>query len=46
MRDEDISWDIISGRVNAIVQMLKDHYDSPTHEQAAKCQIQEVLNAL
>jgi integrase len=46
MRDEGISWDTISGRVNATVQMLKDHYDSPTYEQAAERRKKEVLNAL
>lgn len=28
-RDKGMSWDVISGRVNAKVQMLKQHYDSP-----------------
>jgi|GEM_PF-2407517 len=46
MRDEGVSWDTISGRVNATVQMLKDHYDSPTHAQAADRRREEVLNAL
>lgn len=46
MRDEGVSWDAISGRVNATVQVLKDHYDSPTYEQAAERRKQEVLNAL
>ncbi|WP_336325990.1 tyrosine-type recombinase/integrase [Halovenus sp. HT40] len=46
MRDEGISWDTISGRVNATVQMLKQHYDSPTYEGAAERRKQEVLNAL
>jgi integrase len=46
MRDKGVSWDTISGRVNATVQMLKDHYDSPTYEQAAERRKQEVLNAL
>jgi len=46
MRDEGISWDTISGRVNATVQMLKKHYDSPTYESAAERRKQEVLNAL
>jgi integrase len=46
MRDEGISWDTISGRVNATVQMLKQHYDSPTFEGAAERRKQEVLNAL
>jgi integrase len=32
MRDEGVSWDTISGRVNATVQMLKSHYDSLTHK--------------
>jgi site-specific recombinase XerD len=46
MRDEGVSWDTISGRVNATVQMLKDHYDSPTHAQAAERRKEEVLSAL
>lgn len=46
MRDEGISWDNISGRVNATVEMLKSHYDSPTHAQAAERRREEVLNAL
>ena len=46
MRDKGVSWDTISGRVNATVQMLKDHYDSPTFEQAAERRKKEVLNAL
>ncbi|WP_049967782.1 site-specific integrase [Haloferax prahovense] len=46
MRDEGMSWDTISGRVNATVQMLKHHYDSPTHSQAAERRKEEVLNAL
>lgn len=46
MRDEGVSWDTISGRVNATVQMLKSHYDSPTHSQAAERRRQEVLNNL
>ncbi|CQH60018.1 XerC/D-like integrase [Halobacterium hubeiense] len=46
MRDEGVSWDTISGRVNATVQMLKDHYDSPTHSQAADRRKEEILNAL
>lgn len=31
---------------NATVQMLKEHYDSPTHAQAAEWRKEEVLNAL
>jgi site-specific recombinase XerD len=46
MRDEGVSWDTISGRVNATVQMLKSHYDSPTHAQAAERRREEVLDAL
>lgn len=46
MRDEGVSWETISGRVNATVQMLKDHYDSPTHSQAAERRKEEILNAL
>jgi len=46
MRDEGISWDTISGRVNATAQMLKQHYDSPTYESAAERRKKEVLNAL
>jgi len=46
MRDKGVSWDTISGRVNATVQMLKQHYDSPTFEQAAERRKQEVMNAL
>lgn len=46
MRDQGVSWDTISGRVNATVQILKDHYDSPTHSQAAERRKKEVLNAL
>ncbi|WP_254822763.1 tyrosine-type recombinase/integrase [Haloglomus halophilum] len=46
MRDNGVSWDVISGRVNATVQMLKQHYDSPTFEQAAERRKEEVLNAL
>lgn len=46
MQDEGVSWDTISGRVNATVQMLKEHYDSPTHAQAAERRREEVLNAL
>lgn len=46
MRDKAVSWNTISGRVNATVQMLKDHYDSPTFEQAAERRKKEVLNAL
>jgi integrase len=46
MRDEGVSWETISGRVNATVQMLKKHYDSPTYETAAERRKEEVLNAL
>lgn len=46
MRDEGISWDTISGRVNATVQMLKQHYDSPTYEGAAERHKHEVLEDL
>jgi integrase len=46
MRDEGISWDTISGRVNATVQMLKQHYDSPTYESAAERRKREILNSL
>jgi hypothetical protein len=46
MRDKGVSWDSISGRVNATVQMLKQQYDSPAFEQAAERRKQEVLNAL
>ena len=46
MRDEGVSWETISGRVNATVPMLKSHYDSPTHEQAAERRAAEILNAI
>lgn len=46
MRDKGIDWDTISGRVNSTVKMLKEHYDSPTYEQAAERRKQEILNAL
>jgi len=46
MRDEGVSWETISGRVNATTQMLKKHYDSPTYAQAAERRRQEVLEAL
>jgi hypothetical protein len=36
MRDEGVSWNTISGRVNATVQIVKYHYGSPTHAQAAE----------
>jgi len=46
MRDEGVSWDTTSGQVNATVQMLKQHYDSPTYESAAERRKQEVLDTL
>jgi superfamily II helicase len=45
-RDLGMSWDTISGRVNATVKMLKDHYDSPTHAQAAERREAEVRRLL
>ncbi len=36
MRDEGVSWNTISGQVNATVQILKYHYGSPNHAQAAE----------
>lgn len=46
MRDKGMSWEVISGRVNAKVEMLKQHYDSPTFEGAAERRKAEVMNAL
>lgn len=46
MRDKGLSWEVISGRVNAKVEMLKQHYDSPTYEGAAERRKAEVMNAL
>jgi site-specific recombinase XerD len=46
LRDEGVSWEVISGRVNAKVEMLKQHYDSPTHEGAAERRKEEIINAL
>ncbi|MFC7059693.1 tyrosine-type recombinase/integrase [Halovenus salina] len=46
MRDKGLSWQIISGRVNAKVEMLKQHYDSPTYERAAERRKAEVIDAL
>jgi len=45
-RDLGMSWDTIAGRVNATVQMLKKHYDSPTHKQAAERREAEVRRLL
>ncbi|MFC6723920.1 tyrosine-type recombinase/integrase [Halobium palmae] len=45
-RDRGISWDTIGGRVNASPEMLREHYDSPSHSQAAERRRKEILNAL
>jgi hypothetical protein len=46
MRDKGLSWEMIGGRVNATPSVLKDHYDSPTHAQAAQRRREEVLRRL
>ncbi|MFK5604455.1 tyrosine-type recombinase/integrase [Haloferax volcanii] len=46
MRGKGMTWETISGRVNATPDVLRQHYDSPTHEEAAKRRKEEVLRHL
>jgi site-specific recombinase XerD len=46
LKNKDLSWETIAGRVNATPQTLKKHYDSPSQEKEAERRREKVLNAL
>lgn len=46
MRGKGLSWEAISGQVNAAPDTLRKHYDSPTFEEDAQRRREEVLRNL